>query len=96
MGKREEKYVVFDEDGAKILTKAQLYERKLDAAQKCIDELLDAAEFETRVNRKLTTMVAWAYDDGWDDRLNVREYQRPDFADTLKWARLAVEEEMDA
>ena len=60
-----------------------------------MDDYRDAAEFEARVAHKLATMVAWAYDDGWDDRINAREYQRPDFADTLKWARLTVEAEMD-
>lgn len=55
----------------------------------------DAARFEARVAHKLATMVAWAYDDGWDDRLNVREYKLPLLVDTLKWARLSVEAEMD-
>lgn len=57
-----------------------------------IHELEDAAEFEARVAAKMSALVAWAYDDGWSDRLNVREYQPQNWADVLKEARLAVEE----
>lgn len=58
-------------------------------------EWRDAAEFEERVNRKLITTLVWAYDDGWDDHLNGREYKMPDLEDALRWARLEVEEEME-